>query len=99
MSPAIQEEIKNTKETECDFTKLSELCTKYPSFQPLFAQTIERINGSSSDIAPDLVDRLLGRERPLEMYPSLADKLGQDPFDKVLASLGTHTKTGEKVDI
>ena len=97
--PKLSSALDAIQEADCSRSTLATLCNEHSSFQPLFAQTIERINGSSSDIAPDLVDRLLGRERLPQVYPSFADKLGQDPFDKVLASLGKNALTGESVHV
>jgi len=62
----IDEILKPLKVEDCNRGKLLELCKEHPSFQPLFAQAIERIAGSSSPFAPNLVDKLSSIERILE---------------------------------
>ncbi|MEI7562466.1 MAG: hypothetical protein WCJ39_01750 [bacterium] len=91
--------LKEIKETECDRASLASLCQAHPSFQPLFAQTIERINGSSHELAPDLVDRLIGIERIPPKYPSLAEKLDGDSFCRDIAAMGKKMPSGEKVRV
>jgi len=78
----IKEMLEPLTVQECTKDKLNELCQTYPSFQPLFAKAIEMINGSSSQLAPDLADRLSGVERMQseekkengQEYPSFSDK-------------------------
>lgn len=97
--PKIRSAIQEISEDNATFSELSQLCETYPAFQPLFAQTIERINGSSHTLAPDLVDRLLGIDRIPVTYPSLKQKLDNNPSRDVFVSLGKNSATGEKITL
>lgn len=64
----------------CSAANLLKLCQEYEEFQPLFAKAIETINGSPNDVAPDLVDSLVGIDRiPDTQYPTFKEKL-DDPY-------------------
>lgn len=83
----LQAEIDTIKVADCTKAKLLELSKKYTEFQPLFAKAIETINWSSWDLAPDLVDSLIGVERiPNTEYPSLWDQMPKDPFCAIWAN-------------
>jgi len=56
----VNTELEKLTVADCSTAKLKTLCETYPSFQPLFAKAIETMNGSSSVLAPDLVDTLSG---------------------------------------
>lgn len=85
---------------KCSMENLLLLAQEHRSFQPLFAQAIERINGSSSVLAPDLVARLSGREKIPSMEESKKakeeDKKLEEEQESLFKMIFAHSK---KIDV